>query len=217
MITINGAPQAQQRHRSFIRNGVIVNYDPQSAFKKTIQQLLLAKRTRPVASNPDVSYQVQLDFYVSPPRSKTKNCFNRMLWLDTPSVKPDVDNLAKLYLDSANGILWEDDKQISCLKVSKHYSEKPRTVIQVMEIKQVDVDDKANGILGIFSPDKFDQFLKDLETVLDSAKSLVNDPEKSREARATSAALFLSQLADNYGVELYKINAKFPNYFKEAK
>lgn len=140
-----------------------------------------------------------------------------MLWLDTPSVKPDVDNLAKLYLDSANGILWEDDKQISCLKVSKHYSEKPRTVIQVMEIKQVDVDDKANGILGIFSPDKFDQFLKDLETVLDSAKSLVNDPEKSREARATSAALFLSQLADNYGVELYKINAKFPNYFKEAK
>lgn len=35
---------------------------------------------------------------------------------------PDVDNLAKLALDSANGILWEDDRQIWRLNVEKRFA-----------------------------------------------------------------------------------------------
>jgi len=35
------------------------------------------------------------------------------------SVKPDIDNLAKLYLDSGNGILWEDDNIICELHLKK--------------------------------------------------------------------------------------------------
>jgi Holliday junction resolvase RusA-like endonuclease len=35
--------------------------------------------------------------------------------------RPDLDNLIKLVLDSGNGLLWEDDKQIVFLEAAKHY------------------------------------------------------------------------------------------------
>jgi len=43
--------------------------------------------------------------------------------------KPDLDNLAKLVLDAANGILWDDDSQIIKLHLSKMYSGKPGYIL----------------------------------------------------------------------------------------
>lgn len=37
--------------------------------------------------------------------------------------KPDVDNYAKAILDQMNEVLWEDDKQIIDLSISKSWSE----------------------------------------------------------------------------------------------
>ena len=37
----------------------------------------------------------------------------------------DVDNLGKLLMDAANGILWDDDGQIIKLTLTKMYSAKP--------------------------------------------------------------------------------------------
>lgn len=42
-----------------------------------------------------------------------------------PAKKPDCDNIAKIILDSLNGIAYEDDKQIIDLKVAKFYSNDP--------------------------------------------------------------------------------------------
>lgn len=36
------------------------------------------------------------------------------------TVKPDIDNVAKLVLDSLNGIAFEDDSQVTVLNVNKH-------------------------------------------------------------------------------------------------
>lgn len=38
-----------------------------------------------------------------------------------PAVRPDIDNTAKLLMDSLNGILWHDDGQIVQLFASKRY------------------------------------------------------------------------------------------------
>ena len=38
-----------------------------------------------------------------------------------PTGRPDADNLAKLVMDAANRLLWQDDAQIVNLQVSKHY------------------------------------------------------------------------------------------------
>lgn len=40
----------------------------------------------------------------------------------SPTVKPDIDNLAKSFLDAANGILYTDDKILLDLRVCKKYS-----------------------------------------------------------------------------------------------
>lgn len=45
--------------------------------------------------------------------------------------RPDVDNILKLVLDSANGILWYDDAQISILTATKEYGRDPRIEIEL--------------------------------------------------------------------------------------
>lgn len=39
-----------------------------------------------------------------------------------PTVKPDVDNIAKIILDALNGVAYEDDKNVTSLRIDKRYS-----------------------------------------------------------------------------------------------
>ncbi|EOU1465279.1 RusA family crossover junction endodeoxyribonuclease [Clostridium perfringens] len=43
--------------------------------------------------------------------------------LEKPTKKPDADNIAKIILDSLNGIAYKDDSQIVELRVIKRYTE----------------------------------------------------------------------------------------------
>lgn len=47
------------------------------------------------------------------------------------AVKPDVDNIVKSILDSLNGIAFEDDAQVSDLKVSRRWGEVDRVHIRI--------------------------------------------------------------------------------------
>lgn len=52
-----------------------------------------------------------------------------------PSVKPDLDKLARASLDALSGVLFEDDGQVVSLKVSKQYAidgRPPGAVFEVM-------------------------------------------------------------------------------------
>lgn len=52
--------------------------------------------------------------------------------LGSPKVtRPDGDNLAKLVLDAANGILWTDDSQVTDLRICKKYGPAAATIIKV--------------------------------------------------------------------------------------
>jgi len=44
---------------------------------------------------------------------------------------PDVDNYAKLLMDTMNNVLFGDDAQVSYLIVEKYYSKKPRMVVNI--------------------------------------------------------------------------------------
>lgn len=52
-----------------------------------------------------------------------------------PTVKIDVDNLAKIVMDGLQGIAFDDDKQIVSLKADKWYSDTPRTEVTIKEIQ----------------------------------------------------------------------------------
>lgn len=45
--------------------------------------------------------------------------------------KPDIDNIAKIVLDSFNGVVFADDAQVYDLKVFKRYAEEPCLVTTV--------------------------------------------------------------------------------------
>lgn len=48
---------------------------------------------------------------------------------------PDTDNLAKIILDSLNGIAYRDDSQVTILHVNKEYGEQAKVVVEIKEIK----------------------------------------------------------------------------------
>lgn len=53
-----------------------------------------------------------------------------------PTVKPDSDNIAKIILDSLNGLAFLDDKQVTELYVYKAYDDNPRVVVRLSEINK---------------------------------------------------------------------------------
>lgn len=51
-----------------------------------------------------------------------------------PVVKPDLDNVAKIVLDSLNGIAYADDKQIVELRVKKVYGSEPKVEVVISSL-----------------------------------------------------------------------------------
>ncbi|MFZ9959230.1 MAG: RusA family crossover junction endodeoxyribonuclease [Candidatus Limnocylindrus sp.] len=43
--------------------------------------------------------------------------------------RPDVDNLGKLVMDAANGVLWKDDSQLISVTFEKMYGPSPGTAV----------------------------------------------------------------------------------------
>ena len=52
-----------------------------------------------------------------------------------PTKKPDWDNVGKVICDSLNGIAYRDDAQVVDSMVRKFYSEDPKVVVTIEEIK----------------------------------------------------------------------------------
>jgi Holliday junction resolvase RusA-like endonuclease len=53
--------------------------------------------------------------------------------LEKPCKKPDIDNIAKTYLDAMNGVIFLDDTQVIDLHVKKLYSVVAGVDVMVME------------------------------------------------------------------------------------
>jgi Holliday junction resolvase RusA-like endonuclease len=50
-------------------------------------------------------------------KKRKETCLNGLDW----PKKPDLDNVAKVFLDAMNGIVYKDDVQVVKLRVSKRY------------------------------------------------------------------------------------------------
>ena len=115
--SVEGDPIGKQRPR-FSRGRT---YTP----KKTVdyERLIAAKALSAMASAIPVETPVAIFIWINHaiPASYSKKrkeaCLNG---LEFPK-KPDLDNVAKLYLDAMNGIVYKDDVQVIKLRVSKRY------------------------------------------------------------------------------------------------
>lgn len=79
--------------------------------------------------------RAEIDVFHKIPKSYSKKKRQECLTGARPKVKPDLDNIAKVILDSNNGILYKDDSQIVELLVRKFYTEEEDYVkVKIKEI-----------------------------------------------------------------------------------
>ena len=78
-------------------------------------------------------YEITIASFFVPPKSTTKkNMALIKKYLLKPKCKPDIDNIAKLWLDAlVKGGIIEDDKNVIYLNVAKHYSKTEETVCTI--------------------------------------------------------------------------------------
>ncbi|EHN15506.1 endodeoxyribonuclease RusA family protein [Clostridium sporogenes PA 3679] len=72
-------------------------------------------------------------YYAIPKSTSKKNKKDMLLGIVRPIIKPDVDNIAKVILDSLNGLAYKDDKQIIFCSISKWYGENPKVEVILEE------------------------------------------------------------------------------------
>lgn len=73
---------------------------------------------------------LEIYFYMKIPYTQARKRKEELL--DTYHTQvPDTSNLVKFVEDAANGILFLDDKQISCINAHKIWSMEPRTLIRL--------------------------------------------------------------------------------------
>ncbi len=198
-----------------------MNYDSQSEARKSVKLFFLSELKRAL-NNENIQiakeasnlasgdfFYLTITFYLPIPDSLTDSKRNVFLWgLKKHTKKPDLSNLVKFYEDAANEILFPDDKMIVSIKTDKHYSEKPRTEIDIMAKKQTN-DSDVEAILSVYSPEKF-QELHNVFLELNHAFNVASGGSEK-------VAHLLSELADGHADLLKKIKTKCPGYWRKKQ
>lgn len=135
-LIIPGEPIAKKRPR-FARRGKFVSTynDQQTEEGKFIAQALAQLNGKSPVTGP---VMLKLSCYKSRPKGHYGTGRNAgklkksAPWF--PTTKPDLDNYVKFVLDCLNEIVFKDDAQVVMESSVKHYSDKPRTEIEIAEI-----------------------------------------------------------------------------------
>ncbi|MDU5750015.1 MAG: RusA family crossover junction endodeoxyribonuclease [Limosilactobacillus fermentum] len=136
---INPVEQARPRDTR-MRKGIRL-YDPKkvAVFKRQLgmlaRQQMLDRGLEPF----DGPLEVCMEFYrpVQASLSKKERA-RRLSGVHRPTVKPDLSNYIKALEDGLNGIIWVDDNRIVQIVAEKKYSDRPRIVIEVNKVDEVE-------------------------------------------------------------------------------
>ena len=81
------------------------------------------------------AFKAKITAVFEPPKSLSKKKRKELLYKINYTKKPDVDNIAKIILDSLNGLVYKDDAKVSALLVFKDYGEEDKIVVELEEIE----------------------------------------------------------------------------------
>lgn len=228
-IVIQGDPIPKARARHFQRGKRTITYDPQHEEKNHVRYLFQKEMRR--AFDSDIKqiameasnlaygklFHLSIHFYLPVNDSDSEAQRNAKLWgLEPCNKKPDCSNMLKFYEDAANEILYPDDSMIVSGDFKKSFDKNPRTEINIMTKKELKLNEKAQGILKVFGPDKLKEFLTDVLLLTRIHPQEVDEADRDdRELWLTSAACLLSDFAIKYADSLKKIR-KFDGVVEEV-
>lgn len=129
---VPGVPKAKGRPRISTRGGVVRSFTP--ARTVAFESLVAMAAREAMAGAEPISGPVSLTLYVelAIPQSWSKKKQAAALAGDVqPCGRPDIDNFCKAIADGGNGILWNDDAQITLLTAAKRYAAVPGVHVEV--------------------------------------------------------------------------------------
>jgi len=129
IITIQGQPVPQKRHRSVRLGGGLRIYDPSAAEKKRFAALAIAGGLTTWHG----PLHVQLEFGMVRPKTHFRNGIRREDAPSSPTGRPDLDNLIKFVLDALNGLAWPDDSAVVSISATKIYLYEPQTYLKITQ------------------------------------------------------------------------------------
>lgn len=135
------APVEQARPRATRTGKGIRLYDPEkvAAFKRQLGMLAKQQMLDRGLDPFDGPLEVRMEFYRPVQTSLSRKERARRLSGDhRPTVKPDLSNYIKALEDGLNGIIWIDDNRIVQIVAEKKYSDRPRIVIEVNKVDEVE-------------------------------------------------------------------------------
>jgi Holliday junction resolvase RusA-like endonuclease len=213
-IQLSGAPISKARPRSCIRNGSIHYYSSQHDVEDEVRSHIVARLTSLLqpyrvqqyldyCRKLQVSFNITITFNFQAPFSGRPLQRNSKLWKDTPTDKPDIDNLLKFYLDAGNLILWPDDSSVISVHCEKKFSEDPNTLIKIVGTPKMSIPTQFEKILSQISPSEFKHFLSQLN---ESIELIGETDETSNDLNKLERyASFIKRFADHFSDRLKKI------------
>lgn len=138
---IPGEPQGKARPR-FARSTGRVYTSPRTwLYEDLVRQCFRHKyHSGERFGDDDELKAVIIAYYKIPVRATKKNRAEMMLGLRRPTRVPDTDNIAKIILDSLNGLAYKDDSKVVQLIVQKRFSDEPRVEVLMWNDKNTGDD-----------------------------------------------------------------------------
>ena len=134
MYTVYGEPVGKGRPRFARRGNFVSTYSPQKTKTYEDEIRMMAKAatgsSEPLETPVTVAIYIRVGIPASFSKQKRKDALAGIL---KPTKKPDIDNIAKCFLDGMNDIVYLDDKQVVNLHVTKVYAETPAVEVMVKE------------------------------------------------------------------------------------
>lgn len=132
--SVEGPPQGKGRPRFARRGSFVQTYTDSKTL--TYENTIKASAMLAMGASEPLETPVSVFLYarVPIPKSYSKKRIEACLkGLERPTKKPDVDNIAKAFLDSMNGVVYLDDTQVVSLHSTKVYSAVPGVDVMIME------------------------------------------------------------------------------------
>lgn len=130
--SILGKPMAKQRPR-MTKKGFAYTPAKTVAYENLVRYTFQSEfpEHKPFEGYVEATINVIFEIPKSYSKKKTKQLLEGNNNYDH---KPDLDNIAKIILDSLNGIAYRDDSQVTILHMNKEYGEQAKVIVELKEI-----------------------------------------------------------------------------------
>lgn len=219
-ITAYQSPRTKPAAKISLRNGQVRTWNESTQDKQKLQwqiKAILSEHHRELlTTDPCAEIRVKLRYYLPIPKSASQAEHNLMCWGVIPHItKPDNDNLTKFYGDVGNGILWPDDRQITCHMLRKRYSTNPR-IEYTIEVVPNMLSREAKDILSIYSPSEVSSLIDDVWQMFELYDTSAERIEQEEDPyllnqKLMKTACILSRIARNHSKKLNKIAKNHPD------